>query len=359
MNQIGLLLLRKLGPYWICQILGWLFYLAAMFALPLIVYPKSWQRVGLVVLSVSIGFATSHLLRLYVRRSQWTHLSLRQLLPRVLLASLLSALVWKLVFTASYVLVKPLANELDAAALLFVRDVIDGSGTMLLWSALYFGYHYFRRHREAELGRWKLEAAVKDAELRALKSQVNPHFLFNALNSIRALIVDEPRKARDAVTHLSNILRYALDSGDSQTVSLEHEMEMVREYLRIAEIRFDERLQSQCQIAPDCLAVQVPPMAIQTLVENGIKHGIARLPGGGCIRISARKAEGCCVVEVQSPRANGRSSDAPGLGLQNTRERLRLLCGPQASLLLRSEGALVTAHMEIPIGEEGHESSAH
>src|SRR5690606_9276799 len=127
-------------------------------------------------------------------------------------------------------------------------------------------------YRAAEVERWRLQAAVKDAELAALRAQVNPHFLFNSLNSIRALIVEDPARAQQVVTQLAALLRYTLQAGATSTVPLEAELHAVRTYLALESIRLEERLRYTIDVDDAVRQAPVPPMLVQTLVENGIKH---------------------------------------------------------------------------------------
>ena len=194
-------------------------------------------------------------------------------------------------------------------------------------------------------------AAAQDAELRALKAQLNPHFLFNALNSIRALISLDPPRAQALVTELAGLLRYAIGSSDAQLVPLERELQVTRGYLSLESARLEERLRVRIDVPDDCLRAPVPALLVQGLVENGIKHGVARLAEGGEIALSARMDAGQLRLEVTNPTAPGSAPRAPGagVGLQNARERLRLLFGNLASLELdeASPGVLV-ARLRLP-----------
>ena len=125
---------------------------------------------------------------------------------------------------------------------------------------------------------------LQQAELRLLKSQLNPHFLFNALNTVRSLIADNPQAAQTAVTHFANTLRYALSAGQQEMVPLSKELEIVRDYLEIESLRFEDRFSVDYSVSDEAGGVQIPAMLLQTLVENAIKHGIADLPRGGRVK---------------------------------------------------------------------------
>src|SRR5262249_25971718 len=162
-----------------------------------------------------------------------------------------------------------------------------------------------------------------------------PHFLFNSLNSVRALIADDPARAQDAVTRLAHTLRYALAAGDDELVSLERELEMVDDYLGLEALRLGDRLRVE-RDTDGAGGARIPVMLLQTLVENAVKHGIAALPEGGTLRLAARldRARGELVLDVDNPRPRAAATAGQGIGLANANQRLRLLFGPSAAVSL-------------------------
>ena len=219
------------------------------------------------------------------------------------------------------------------------------------WLRIYFGVHARRRRRAIELKALQLEVVAHDARLRALESQLNPHFLFNCLNSVRALIVEDPARAQTMVTRLAELLRYSLKSDRPDAVTLEEELAAVSDYIDLERVRFEERLAVDVAVEPGALGARVPRMLVLTLVENAVKHGIAQLPSGGGVWISARLADGHLKIEVANsgelqPGAEG------GVGLANARERLRLLYGAAASLTLTArDSRTVLAALALPAAE--------
>lgn len=156
------------------------------------------------------------------------------------------------------------------------------------------------KNRKSELEKLALKSALQEAELMILKNQVNPHFLFNALNNIRSLILIEPEKARKMVTHISDLLRYSIQFNASEKVALKEEIEIVKDYLQLESIQFQERLSYTFNISPETLKVQIPPMAIQLLVENAIKHGLSTQKNGGQILVSTSLIENYLLIEVKT-----------------------------------------------------------
>ncbi|HEX2862435.1 MAG TPA: sensor histidine kinase, partial [Lacunisphaera sp.] len=222
---------------------------------------------------------------------------------------------------------------------------------------VYFIYHIFERLRRMQLEQLQLAASVKEAELRALKSQVNPHFLFNSLNSLRALIDEDAPRARESVTRLANMLRYSLQSGQQETVGFEEEVRIVEDYLALEQIRHESRLRVRWEIADETRGLAVPPMLLQTLVENAVKYGISPRREGGEIGIAAALGGGDLHIRVSNPgdlaspstAVAARAGSSTGVGLRNASERLQLLFGDRARLSLTAGPAgCVTAHVLIP-----------
>jgi len=220
------------------------------------------------------------------------------------------------------------------------------------WSAFYFAYQFLQKNRQVEIEKWKLQASFKDAELSALKSQVNPHFIFNSLNNIRSLVIEDAEKARDSITHLSELLRFSIQFDQFEKVSLEKEIEVVKDYLELESIQLEERLEYRFDVSKECGEVNLPPMIVQTLVENAIKHSINELPNGGQILIESELSNDYLKIFVKN--SGQLRSDTPGkrkgIGIKNSRERLRLLYGEKASLSVENMNEqMVCATIRIPL----------
>jgi LytS/YehU family sensor histidine kinase len=198
----------------------------------------------------------------------------------------------------------------------------------------------------------KYEAHKNEVELNKLKSQLNPHFIFNALNSIRALVDEDPEKSKDAITRLSGILRSSLVMNKNKLTDFDEELQAVRDYLALESIRFEERLQIEYQIDPESSRFQVPPLMIQTIVENGIKHGIAQLKGGGKLSVKTNVHDGCMTIQIRNEGQivkHTTSQNNKGFGIDNTRQRLHLLFGDKASFKLTNDNDhTVMVEIKIP-----------
>jgi signal transduction histidine kinase len=342
--------MKRSHVYILCQFLGWYAHAGLNVALSRLGEPITWKPVVLYMWGALAGILTTHALRAVIRRRRWLHLSPLRALPRVSAAALAAGVIITALVTAGW----PLAFGMEALRKAGYRwifpVVLIWSITVFLWEVIYFGVHYFESFQRSEVEKLRLAVVAKDSQLRALISQVNPHFIFNCLNGLRAMISEDPARAQDMVTELSNILRYSLQSGRTDTVPLETELEAVTAYLKLEAIRLEERLRVHIEMHPASLETRIPPMLLQTLVENGIKHGVARLPGGGEIRVDSQVESRAVKIQV---RNSGQLRDDAGstrLGLDNARERLRLLYGNAASLVLRNyDDDSVIAEISIPV----------
>jgi LytS/YehU family sensor histidine kinase len=217
----------------------------------------------------------------------------------------------------------------------FLVPALNWAFLMLLWSGLYFGALALRAHKSMQLRESELARALQLSELRGLKSQLNPHYLFNALNTVRALITIDPATAQRAVTQLARTLRYTLGAGQDDLVTLEQELATVEDYLALESLRLGERLRVQWNMPAAARGVRVPVMLLQTLVENAIKHGIAELPSGGLLKVAAQLERGVLKLTVENACPHrGMNPFGDGIGLRNATERLRYLFGDDASLQL-------------------------
>ena len=217
-----------------------------------------------------------------------------------------------------------------------------------IWMVLYFAYHYFIEYNNA----LKHEAAIREIELNNLKSQLNPHFIFNSLNSIRALVDENPANSKKAITQLSNILRNSLTSDKDRLTTLSEELKVIKDYLGLERIRYEERLNVSIDVDQDVNSWLIPPLMLQTLVENGIKHGISKLKKGGKLELSATVFRGSMRIDVRNTgtldERNG-SGTGTGMGIENTKKRLKLIFGDEAHFSIKNvDNNMVLARLEIP-----------
>ncbi len=354
--------------YVLCQLGGWGGFLAMQIGLSRAFsdgsgrVPRDKLTDGALNVIVTLtALLLTHYARPLMTRWGWKQLGWRALIPRVLMMGAVLSVLWSgLGYGYAYgVCGLPWPSKYSVSLIFFV-SCFQGTWLMVGWMCLYFFYHIFERLNRLQVEQLRLAANVKEAELRALKSQVNPHFLFNSLNSLRALIDEDAPKAREAVTRLANMLRYSLQSGQLETVPFEDELRIVEDYLALEQIRHEQRLRLSWDIAEDVVTggLPVPPMLLQTLVENAVKYGISTRREGGELRISARIQGAVLCIRVTNPgelgepvsAAAARAGSSTGVGLRNASERLKLLYGDRAALTLLPEPAgFVTAEVLIPL----------
>ena len=356
--------------YWTCQILGWGGYAVSRAWAAIIFLHLPWLSTIAAALALhGAALGATHAMREYIARRGWRTLRPRALAWRIILAGLVLGVPLGVAtyFTPIAALQDPrvvdLSLDLHAGpGVILVLNAVNWAFLFWTWLTLYFIVLAVRQYRSAELRQSELARALHLAELRLLKSQLNPHFLFNALNTVRSLIADDPARAQDAVTRLANTLRYTLSSAQEELVTLAQELEIVQDYLDLESLRLEDRLSIDCEVTDEARSATIPVMLLQTIVENAIKHGIAELPAGGVLRIRGELRDRDLVLEVENPRpsaprhrgseggaGNENSEGSEGIGLRNAAERLRLLFGDRASLEVDlSRPAIAIAKVRIP-----------
>jgi hypothetical protein len=329
--------------YWLWQFAAWGGFAAYVAGAYLLFAPERSASVVAAILLYNgvIGPAATHAALSSMHRRRWFDLPLRRFLPRAIAAALILAAALAAGVALLEVTLFSLALEAVAAFWTFVAFLWAANGWI-------FGYRAMQTRRRRERVALELTVLARESQLNALRAQLNPHFLFNCLNSLRALIVQDPARAVSMVTGLSELLRYALASDRRQLVPLAEELAIVNQYLDLEKMRFEERLTVERAVDEGTLRVNVPPMLLQTLVDNAVKHGIATLPQGGVIRITAQLTSAYLDLAVAS---TGASNDlrTDGFGLRSVTERLRLLYEDRASLSLTSDGQGTLATLRLPV----------
>jgi two-component system LytT family sensor kinase len=340
----------KLNRYWTFQIVGWgLFGLINVFFAFIFGQFKATMLCRLLFF-LEVGIISSHGMRQIIRKNSLLLRSINQQIILLLILTLLFASFFSLVQTPFeayynfYPTGKPAPFHVH-----FFYNLSSSFVLLFIWNSIYFMYHYVAKSRKQQMDTLQLEALVKSLELKTIKAHINPHFIFNALNSIRALIDENPARARRAITELSNILRSSLQAEKGETVSLEEELKIVKDYLALENMRFEDRLKVEYEIDDKTLGQQVPPMMLQTLVENAIKHGISRQVKGGMVKIISDFKENYHELAVQNTGHLNGGASHHGFGLSSTQDRLGLLYGDKAWFQIQQLNPdLVEAKVLIP-----------
>ena len=342
-------MLNKERLYWTLQIGGWTFYATVQLVFSFIaanIQGLSKQRVLFLILEAFACLLVTHGYRILMNEWRWLTLGLQRLIPRVITGVFcLGVLVYFLRIPISYSLGLFVKSAFGLSKI--INGILFYGIIFFLWSVMYFVYNYFERYNTS----LKLEASVKEIELNNLKSQLNPHFIFNALNSIRALVDENPDKSKVAINQLSNILRNSLTTGKRSLTSFVDELKVVEDYLGLESIRFEERLKIRFDIDPESNQFLVPPLMIQTLVENGIKHGISKLTEGGSVELTTLVENDNLKIQIRNSGSYEyrNISNEKGLGIENTRQRLKLIYGDEATFrILNENNNFVLTEIIIP-----------
>jgi two-component system, LytTR family, sensor kinase len=297
--------------------------------------------------------------RLPLERENWVRSALLHVPISIVLSVLLTAVGHVLIWLRwGWPEGKPLT--LEGITRFVINNFTEAIGIYMLIALSGYAFSYYRRFREVQVRTLQLEAQLSQAQLQALKMQLHPHFLFNTLHSISALLNKDAEAARKMITRLGDFLRLTLENSGSQEVTLRQEMEFLSCYLEIERIRFQDRLVTHMDVAQQTLDAKVPNLILQPIVENAIRHGIAPRSTQGLIEIEAKQRNGALRIQI---RDNGpglsehRTSEnvfKKGLGLANTETRLEQLYGQAHSFNLSNnpDGGLIVT-MEIPFHLDG------
>jgi len=333
--------------YWACQIGGWLFYILVNLIFFELTSSTSLKDYILFLVLFPSGILITHLFRSFIHKSNVLQSNLFYQIIIIIVSSLIeaalisfiNALLLKILFSSD--------SSLNSANVFW--NILNFSVVFFVWNTIYFGYHYFTNYKRAEIDNLILEAAGKESELNSLKAQLNPHFMFNSMNSIRALVDEDPQKAKQAVTQLANILRNSLLMNKSKEITIEEEISLVKDYLDLEKIRYEERLSFELSIDPKTLHLLVPPLIIQGQVENAIKHGISKLPAGGKISISSNLSDSTLSFSIINSGKLNTEKSITGLGFNNSLQRLQLMYGKNAEITISEHKTNETVETKIKI----------
>ncbi|MFI5187554.1 MAG: sensor histidine kinase [Chitinophagales bacterium] len=340
--------------YWFCQFAGW-----GLVGMIMLFFAYSYQvpistnvLLSRILIVFVAGIGITHILRLFIKWRRWTMESVEKVIPKLVIAMIITSLIFSLIVLGAidfFNLGVDSGKKLSFAARL-AGSTVDNGLFILPWVLIYYFYHFIEKSRRQQLDTLQLETLIKELELKTIKAHINPHFIFNSLNSIRALIDENPSRARTAITELSNILRSSMQVDKAETVSFEKELNIVKDYLALENMRFEDRLKVEYEIDEDTLDQQVPPMMLQTLVENAIKHGISKHIRGGVIKIISDYKNQYHELAVQNTGSLNGGLNAEGFGLSSTQNRLGLLYGDKASFEIKQvTPSIVEARVLIPV----------
>jgi two-component system LytT family sensor kinase len=347
--------------YWLFQAWGW-----GSFILIHLFFTWSFDKMqtakdrelffGQIGIFILLGLLITHVMRLVIKRINLLQKKLEKQIWQFILLTMVFACIGSgldIILLQKFDLLTKAQEDLLEKKSLFLLILSNAFSVFIyyfIWNVIYFMYHYIGKSQKQQLETLQLESLIKELELKTIKAHINPHFIFNSLNSIRALVEENPQRAREAVTELSNILRSSMQTEKAETVSFEKELDIVKDYLALENMRFEDRLRIEYQIDEDTLDQPVPPMMLQTLVENAIKHGISKQIDGGIVKIISDFKDQYHELTVQNTGHLNGYMNTEGFGLSSTTNRLNLLYGNKATFEIRQVNpSLVEAKVQLPL----------
>ncbi len=336
---------RKAVFYWLAQFAGW----GAYYIFSVVLFFSSRQlkfsfNLALwVVFAIVFSVLVSHCVRWIILRGNWITFKIVRLTAISIGIAAGAAIVLELIqYGLDHLVPLQETPESDdmlmpANLLQFIFGVSRTLILFLLWMTVYYAYLIIEKSRKQEIANLQFVASRNEIELKNLRSQLNPHFLFNSLNSIRALVELDPEQAKRAITLLSALLRQSINHAKMPVVTLKSELELVESYLSLEKIRFEERMSLNLDIDQNSLSSEIPPLLIQTLVENAIKHGVSKAVNGGKISIKSKLVGKTLGITIRNTGMLNGYEKSEGIGIANTKKRLEILYGSAAKFEIAQE----------------------
>lgn len=340
--------------FWILQVLGWGFvnmlslFVLKKISLELIIYSS--------IFGMFIGISSTSMLRWYLKRNiQFDSFGIKEL-TKVMVSFLITAMLFGVMnYGFGYIYAKFGPELTDVEIQMFNNydkvwiQILNSFFVIGAWTTTYLVVKLLLKLNKDRIERLELNTNLKQAQLNTLKGQINPHFMFNSLNNIRGLMLEDVEKSREMLTKLSEILRYSLTKNNTNAITVAEELEMVGNYIDLSKIQLEDRLEFVEEIDDDTLSLNIPPMVVQLLIENATKHGISNLKQGGRIVLSIKQDGELLVIQVRNTGKLQIGKNTTQLGLKNIRQRLKLLYADKASFSLKEVSSEVVAHIKIPL----------
>lgn len=341
---------QKISKYSVFQITGWTVFAFFNIYIAFLTQEISFSIIIINLLFSIAGILLTHVYRNYLIKKKWIKLQSEKLIANIFYASIIFSICSTIVYySLSFIFYNEIIQQLKFQQLVgaFISILI----LFAIWNALYFIWNYIEKNRQVVINQLKSEALMKDLEIKSIRANLQPHFIFNSLNSIRALIDENPMLAREAITKISNILRNSI-SKQEEMDTLENELKLVEDYLDLEKIRFEERLHFSKQMNENTLHIKVPTMMLQTLVENAIKHGISMLSEGGEIIIQSFVENEYVIIQIKNTgnlKTINTNENSLGFGLHASQQRLNYLYDNKSELSICEKNNWVILTIKIPL----------
>ena len=341
--------------FWIVNFLGWagIAFEAYAFTPNIDGYKETNYFITSIWGAFFIGMLTTGLLRAYIKNIGLDDFGKQKLIKIFSAITVIALLYFALSFGLGYLMGYFGVEDVKVPEM--YKDfgiglaLINAFITIIGWTVIYMAVKVTAKLNANRLERSELNATLRQAQLNTLKGQINPHFMFNSLNNIRGLMLEDVEKSREMLTKLSEMIRYSLTKNDVDKIALEEELEMIDNYISLSRIQLEDRLKFIQDVEEKTLKIPIPPMIIQLLIENAAKHGISTLKTGGVIKLIIRQVNNNLEIFVRNTGKLIIGTDSTQLGLKNIKQRLRLLYGDKAMFSLVGEDDEVVATIKIPL----------
>ncbi|WP_242535581.1 sensor histidine kinase [[Muricauda] lutisoli] len=355
LNRMELSTRKRNIAFWVLQLLGWGFINSIAALIPQNISIE--MTIFSIIVGIFIGVFSTSILRWYLKRNvHFDSFGSKEVLKIIVSTLLASAIFGLLNVFFGYIYIEFGPELTEAEMHMFegydkiMVQVLNSVFLVGAWTITYLVIKLLLKLNQNRIERLELNTTLKQAQLNTLKGQINPHFMFNSLNNIRGLMLEDVEKSREMLTKLSEIIRYSLTKHNINDIPVREELEVVDNYIDLSKIQLEDRLEFVKQVEEETLDLRIPPMIIQLLIENAAKHGISNLKNGGRILLAIFKKGNDLFIEVRNTGKLNISEDSTKLGLKNIEQRLKLLYADKASFKLEEISDEVVAEIKIPLG---------
>ena len=335
--------------FWIAQIVGWTLLGGSNLLVQIFAeIPKNILIINTLI-PVLVGFLITSTYRHFIRKLDWSRWNLKKTIIFLVISTFILTIVFMLMAFTTIAVINGLHGLTTAS---FLASMFSFILILLTWNLIYFSIHYFNNWTLAEIEKWKLDSVMKEAQLGSLKAQIKPHFVFNTINNIRSLILEDEERAREMLLNFSDLFRYSLKNTNKSKVTIEEELEIVNQYLDLLSIQYEDKLRYNIEVEDGLESHELPPMILQLLVENSIKHGISQFIEGGLISIKIEEKDDFLHIIVKNSGNLNNSAnleDQLGVGLGNIKKRLDLIYDGKATMKITEKENNVMVSIKIPV----------
>lgn len=328
---------RPKKSFWWVNSIGWFCMTIVNIVFQTEFFTENFEAIGYSFLITVPSFCFTLLIRYIVLKFRIIEKPIAYLIPSLIGITIVATMLCVVTFSALIAIVYP--QEMDSISDM-IRSGFQFGLLILIWILFYSGFLFFENQQRLNEEQLKLSLKLKEAELNNLRKQLSPHFLFNSLNNIHSLIRIDPEKAREAILNISDLLRYVLNYQKNETVTIEEEMQIVNVYIQLNGIHLGKNVRFDVAIDSELNSLSIPPLSIQLLVENAIKHG--KITNGSVISVKGFRSGEKWVIEVTNPGTINKK-DGDGIGIVNLSHRLKTIFGQKADFkIFEKENSVVS-----------------